>query len=364
MKRHFLAPEEQGRFSQARLDVVHAMAALARQEQCKFVVVAGDVFESARGDRQIAIRALAAMADFDVPVYLLPGNHDPIGVGSVFTSPVFKEHCPPNVTVLADDGPIEVPGCAAEIVGAPWSTKHPLEDLVARASRELQPSAVPRILVGHGAMDAGSPDPTLPALIRLTDAERALADGRLAYIALGDRHSTTNVGSTGRIWYSGAPLATDYDELDPNNCLIVDVTPDSVEVTPQRVGTWQFLRRHIPVNDEQDVGALAAWFREISDPRCTIVKLSFEGTVSLATKAHLDELLEHHRELFAALEVWERHDDLAVLPQDGDFDGIGLSGFAAAALAELRSDAAGGSKDAATAQDALGLLYRLSRSQR
>ena len=48
------------------------------------------------------------------------------------------------------------------------------------------------------------------------------------YVALGDRHSTTEVGGTGRIWYSGAPEPTAYDEIDPGNVLIVDLSADAV----------------------------------------------------------------------------------------------------------------------------------------
>ena len=46
MARHYLSHDAQARFSAARLDVVEQMARLATNEQCEFVVVCGDVFES------------------------------------------------------------------------------------------------------------------------------------------------------------------------------------------------------------------------------------------------------------------------------------------------------------------------------
>ena len=48
------------------------------------------------------------------------------------------------------------------------------------------------------------------------------------------------------------------------------------------------------------------------------------------------------------------------LPDDDDFEGLALSGFAAVGLEDLRGLGAGQGADALTARDALGLLYRLA----
>ena len=84
MTRHFLSSEAQARYSEARLEAVKAIAKLARDEECSFVVVSGDVFESNHLARSVVVRALDAMAGFDMPLYLLPGNHDPIDATSVY----------------------------------------------------------------------------------------------------------------------------------------------------------------------------------------------------------------------------------------------------------------------------------------
>ena len=57
MTRHFLDEEAQGRFSQARIDVIVRMAELADRRDCAFVVVAGDVFETNQPDRRTLGRA-------------------------------------------------------------------------------------------------------------------------------------------------------------------------------------------------------------------------------------------------------------------------------------------------------------------
>jgi len=363
MTRHFLGPDAQPRFTAARIDAVRAIGHVAAEQGCDFVVVSGDVFESNRIDRQVVVRSLEATATIDVPVLLLPGNHDPLDAGSVYRSPTFEQHCPENVVVLESSDPMAIAG--VEVVAAPWFTKRPLGDLVNAACSELTPSDdVPRIVVGHGAVDTLSPDPDDPASIRLAATESALAEGRIHYVALGHRHSVTRVGASERIWYSGTPEVTDYVEDDPGNALVVDLTPSDCRVEPHRVGTWSFVKRNAKLNGATDVEQLGSFLAGLPDKERTVVKLSFVGSLSLRDVGLLDDLLDHHRDLFAALETWERSTDLAVLPDAGEFGDLDLTGFALETLTELREQAMGDDGRALVARDALGLLYRLAGGAR
>lgn len=361
MTRHFLGPEAQPRFTAARTEVIRTMGALAEAEGCAFVVVAGDVFETNQVDRQIVVRALDAMAASpSITFYLLPGNHDPLDAASVFRSPTFVQHQPPNVVVLAQQGAVAAaPG--VELVAAPWRTKRPLTDLVGAALAGVPPDGTVRVVVGHGAVDHLSPDDANPALVRVASVEAALEEGRAHYVALGDRHSATPVGRSGRIWYSGAPEPTDFREEEPGHALVVAIDEaGSVEVTPHRVGTWRFLRHEAALTGEADLDALDALLDEQPDKARTIVRLALVGQLSLAEKARLDALLAHHADLFASLEGWDRQIDLVVLAEDADFDDLDLQGFAGEAVADLRVQAAGEGAEARAARDALALLVRLA----
>ena len=363
MTRHFLADEAQARFSGARIDAVRRIGALATEEGCGFVVVCGDVFETNQVSRQVVVRALGAMAATpDVTFYLLPGNHDPLDAASVYGSPTFSKHRPANVVVLGDSVPVDVaPG--VELVAAPWFNKHPTTDLVAGACEGLEPTGAIRIIAGHGALDSMSPDRDNPALIGLERVEGLLRAGSIHYVALGDRHSTTEVGRSERIWYSGAPEPTDYDETDPGNVVVVelDAAEGRVGVDVRTVGVWRFVRREWELSGDRDIERLAHWLGGLADKERTILKLALVGQVSLAQKARLDSLLDDHTDPFAALETWERRSDLAVLPDDADVDDLGLSGFAAETLDDLRGLAAASDEGrAVVAQDALALLHRLA----
>ncbi len=362
MTRHFLSDEDQGRFAQARIDVVRTLVGLAADEACDAMVVCGDVFESSQVDRRTVLRALDALAESPVPVFLLPGNHDPLDAGSVYRSRAFREHLPPCVHVLEDTRPVTVrPGF--ELVGAPWTSKRPLRDLVAEATSALAPAppGVLRACVGHAGVAALGGKQDDAAALDVPAAERALADGRIHYLALGDRHSTTPVGATGRIWYAGTPEPTDYDERDAGHALLVELSPQGAAVTARPVGTWRFVERaRVDVAGEADLTALEEWLAGLAGKERTIVKLRLHGALPLRLRARLDAALELARQRLAALEL--RDADLATTPDDADFADLQLAGFARAAADGLRSAARGTGDATAAAQDALALLVRLAGS--
>jgi len=363
MTRHFLDGEAQPRYSADRLEAVAQMGRVAAEQGCAFVLVCGDVFETNLVGRQVVHRTLDALRGFTVPVYLLPGNHDPLDPSSLYRSPLFLEQCPPNVRVLDGSEPIAVAE-GVELVAAPWRTRRPTTDLVAQLIQTLPAGAYPqRILAAHGAVDTLSPDAHDPARIGLAEVERALADGRLAYAALGDRHSVTAVGATGRVWYAGTPEPTRYEETDPGHVLLVDLEPDRVLVRPHRVGRWRFLTESAELAGAADILALAERLQAIEDKPRSIVRLVLVGSLTLAESADLELRLEALRDPFASLHRWTRHERLVVVPDLLDRETLALSGFAAQAFDELRERAADGGDAAGTAARALELLYRLARGR-
>src|SRR6201999_2808426 len=182
-----------GWFAAARRDAVADLGALAAEVGAEFVVVAGDVFEHNQLSPQVIGQSLEAMRAIGIPVYLLPGNHDPLDASSVYTSALFTAECPDNVTVLDRAGVHEVrPGL--EIVAAPWRSKAPTSDLVGEVLDDLPADGVTRIVVGHGAVDILVPDRDRPSLVRLAALEAAIARGAVHYVALGDKHSRMRVG--------------------------------------------------------------------------------------------------------------------------------------------------------------------------
>ena len=88
MTRHYLSDKGQARFGANRLDVVEQMEKLAVDNDCQFVIVCGDVFESNQVERQVLMRAFQKMAATPEVMFFLPPNttshrcrhgpHDPV----------------------------------------------------------------------------------------------------------------------------------------------------------------------------------------------------------------------------------------------------------------------------------------------
>ena len=358
MTRRYLSEEAQARFSQARVDAIRRIGLVAKEEGAAFIVVAGDVFESNQLETRTVRRTLEALSEVPVPVYLLPGNHDPLDAGSVYRSPTFESNRPANVFVL--DGPSpRTPTAGVEVVGVPWMTKQALHDPVEAAVAALEPSpTVPRVLVAHGAvrdvLGGGG-----PSAIDVDKAEKAIADKRISYLALGDRHSTTPLGTSGQIYYSGSPEPTAYDEVDAGNVLVVDLGANGeCAVHPRRVATWRFVINNFELDGLPDVESLGRWLDSQADKEKCVARLTFAGTISLSVDAALQDVLERHRDLFGAIEL-AAQSELIVRPDNDDFSDLALTGFAAETVAELRATASGASQQADVARAALALLVRL-----
>jgi DNA repair exonuclease SbcCD nuclease subunit len=364
--RAFLGTEAQAQWSADRLEAVRGLLALAGEQACAAVVVAGDVFEHHLVPAGVVAQTLDALASSPVPVVLLPGNHDPLDPASIYRERASAEKLPPPVQVATDPGVLEpVPGL--ELVCAPYPARRPPHDLLQQALAGLGPAprGVTRVLLAHGQVTSYGGE---AATIDRAVVDAALAEGVVHYAALGDHHSRRQVDEAGRIWYSGTVEVTAFDERDPGWVLVVDVDPaGEVAVQPHRVGRWQFVEERVELGGADDVAQLAADLSGRADRHRTVLRLRLTGGLGLADRVALDRLFDdadpdalvHH---FAAVEVDDR--ELVVVPDALDADTLGLAGFAADAAAELRELATGDGEEALRARDALALLYRLVRSDR
>lgn len=356
MTRWFLDDDAQARFDAARLAAIKKLGQTALEHGCAFIVVAGDVFDANSLERRTLARALDTLSELPVPVYLLPGNHDPLTADSVFYSTTDIA----GVTVLSDSKPVSVaPG--VEIVGAPLLSKRATTDLVSAAIEPLAPYDGVRILVGHGQV--ASRGDIKPDLIDLARVETALNDGTLTYVALGDTHSTESLGTTGRVWFSGSPEVTDFHdhatagggESNSGNALVVTATENSVDVSEIPIGTWTFDALDWELLSSDDVDAFLGTLKDYPNKPCTAIKYGLRGTLDVPTMQRLEQGLDDLEPVFASLKPRERLMDLVLAPQPEDLAELSIAGYAGAALDELID-----SSDPA-ADSAVRLMFRLAK---
>lgn len=377
MKRRFLGGEAQARFTEDRIRGVERILRLAEERDCDAIVVAGDVFDSNLLHDAVRARSIEQLATATVPVYLLPGNHDPLDAASVYHQQDFAEL--KNVTVLKNHQPHVVPGRPdgppLEIIGAPWRTKKEDRDLVSEVVDSLDAVADGRIrvLVGHGATSSFGDGAALD-LIDLQRVDQACADRVVDYVALGDTHSATPLNDAKTVWYSGSHEVTDYLEPDgggENNSghvLIVDLTvdedapetPAQVEVEQVTVGTWRFLALEDDLDSLEDVEDFLAQVSAMPHRSTTVVKYALRGTLSLEANAALEKAEEKIAPGFAAFYRRERLMNLHVMADEEEVAaGPMARGYVGMAVQELQAEAAGTGDSAEHARGAMRLLYRL-----
>lgn len=368
MTRRFLGAESQAVYTADRLAAVAALGTLATRHGAEFVVVAGDAFEDNAVPRSVVLRAAEALAAFPVPVLILPGNHDPLDVSSVFRCRDFSSAVEGGSVIILDgSGPVEVvPG--VEVVGVPWTSKRPDPARLPALLSDLEPTQSVRILVAHGGTDEiyVGDSPSVEA-IRVAALDEAIQAGLVDYVALGDRHSVTRVGSGDRIWFSGSPETTAFDDVEreSGHVLLVELGKRSpagerggCAVTPLRTGRWSFLAVDAEIDTEEDLDALAEHVDAVEDKQRTVLKLGLTGTVGVALRARIDELLETWSALFASAYLRERLTHLVVRAEDSDFTDL-VDGYARHAVQDLVAAAGAGGPESEDAGHALSLLYRL-----
>ena len=284
MTRRFLSEEAQARYTQARFDAIRTMGRIAKEKQCQCILVCGDSFESNQVDRKTVARAIEALKEVTVPVYLLPSNHDPLNAASVYRSSTFVEKKPAHVYIIENTMPIQV-GNGFELVGAPWLSKRPNGNPIVDLLNALPPAgSIKRICVGHGhgIIDIFTPDKEAENVIALSKLEAAISEGNVHFIALGDRHSLSKVGSGDRIWYSGTPESTDFREDHSGFCQIVNMDGADVTTEEVKIGQWSFIEELVDLNTEADVESLRKKLEDIPNRERAIVKLVLKGSLTLS----------------------------------------------------------------------------------
>jgi DNA repair exonuclease SbcCD nuclease subunit len=358
MTRHFFSEGAQERYNQARFDVIRTLGKMADAERCQFMVVCGDAFESNQVDRKTVARALEALKEVAVPVYILPGNHDPLNEVSVYHSSVFIQGKPDHVHIIDNSIGIQI-GDEVELIGAPWLSKRMVENPIKEIIDSQGPMmGTTRIILAHGIVDSFTPNKDDPGVMEVGNLDLAINSGKASFIALGDRHSYTKVGSGERIWYSGTPEVTDFNESESGYVLVIELDGSKVAIKPIHIGQWKFIEReHIDINTTEDIEALCKALEDLEQKEQTAIRLKLVGSVSLSQESLLLQSLETIRQVFGSFQLYD--EGLQVLLDDADFSGLGFSGFAASTVGRLRKKLEQYDADQTTARDALMLLVRL-----
>jgi hypothetical protein len=358
--------EKRSRLRQERIAALRRIGDVVRANDAAFVVVAGDVFDSNSPTNTVVADACEAIKSIDVPVYVIPGNHDHAGPGSVWSQSFFVRESgerAPNLRVLLDPQPVEESGCI--LLPCPLSRRQSGEDPCGwiRGHDFSELDERPRIVLAHGStmnfkQDGDEEDGGRQA--NLIELDR-LPLSQLDYIALGDWHGMVQAGD--KAWYSGSHETDRFPKAGQTTGQVLVVRAGrgaTPVVRPERTGHTRWL-----VHSETfatDAGPTA--LREALDQLVgdgnrglSLLKLSLGGNLGLAGHANLSAILEGWQ---AGLLDLRLDKAVAVAPTADEIDALTKTvgnPLIAHVASELQSQMAGGGDDAALAGTAIALLH-------
>lgn len=280
-------PADEPKLTRARLDVIDPILRMAEYHNVDAILCAGDLFDEPNPDRawwEGLARKLRQLRT-RCPVFLLPGNHDPLRSGSVYErTHLFRAELPPWVHVVDRDDFTYKLKDGATLYARPCRSSAGQEDLALALPARADGDDQIRIGMVHGStFDAVDCQTNFPI------AKDAAALRGFDYLAIGDTHSFRNVPDNARppVVYPGAPEPTTFGEPGAGNVVTVFVTRSrKVDFRPERVGTWTWTERRVRSLEElQDLHA---------DPKLakTVLRLIIEARLSAGEYEKAERVLE------------------------------------------------------------------------
>lgn len=355
-----------------RVAVVHRIAAHVETTGAKFVLIAGDLFDSATPTKATVSAACSALGQLPVPVYAIPGNHDHGGPGSVWQQEFFQReqaHLAPNFHILLKPEPVELED--AVIFPCPLMRRHETKDPLAwlqQLGDFAQYSGKAHIVLAHGsttdfrAGSGGDDEESDGEAVNVINLGR-LREEEFDYVALGDWHGMKQI--TPKAWYAGTPepdrFAKGEDHRAGHVLLVRAGRGEAPEIKPIATAgmTWQ--ERFFAFSADDDLARLGAEVDAAIAGRANqaLLRLHLSGALGIEASARLEQHLESWRARVIRLKL---HNQTAIAPTAAELARLTertadpLISRVAARLSATAA-AVGDATEAAAAQVALRELY-------
>ncbi len=286
-------PEDaQKKLSRARMDVVTTILDLARRNAVHAVLCAGDLFDDPSPSPDFwegLADTFRNHGDDRRPVFLVPGNHDPLTPESVWAEGhAFRKRLPKWVHVVdRDDFQYELtPG--AVLYARPCRSKAGESDLaMALPAREPGDERL-RIGCVHGSTFDKEGYQTNFPIRKDAGVQRGLD-----YLAIGDWHSFSDAAEDTPVptVYPGAPEPTAFHEEDAGKVALVALFRRGrrPRVDAERVAFWRW--KDVCCREMHELRSLLI----TPDLERHVVRLHLDMTVTLPEESEVDRILRDLR---------------------------------------------------------------------
>ncbi|NYB53067.1 MAG: DNA repair exonuclease [Methanobacteriaceae archaeon] len=287
--------------------------------QVDFILMAGDLFDSNDVDKRLLNTVSEILGQSTVPTYIIPGNHDPLTLDSLYRDPVWDNL--DNVIVFKESEPFTIPHLSVTIYPSPVSQKQSKNDPTQWInSHNVESEDNPRndrndikIGLAHGnlAIEGFIDNPNFPINPNRTE----ISD--LDYLALGEWHSLyTHQDSSGinRTVYPGTPETTKFSEQNSGKAVIVDIQhPRSPPIIQEMdVGNLTWEKHKEQINSMIDAQNLHFKIQQIKNPQKRVISINLTGVTDQDTINYLDAFQSEFQNRFMHFDI--RKDGLFLKP--------------------------------------------------
>jgi DNA repair exonuclease SbcCD nuclease subunit len=287
---------------------------LDQAQYVDFILVAGDLFDSNDVDKRLLNAVSEIFQKTPVPVYIIPGNHDPLTLDSLYLDPVWDTLN--NVTIFRESEPFTLPYHDVIIYPSPVCQKQSQKDptdWIRVEDEDYNSRTEISIGLAHGnlAIEGYIDNPNFP----INPNRTQLSD--LDYLALGEWHSLRafqDSQGTIRTIYPGTPETTKFGEENSGKALIVEIeNPHSAPVIQELdVGTLIWEKHTLKINSMADAQTMYINIQQTPNPQNRVLSLNLTGVTDPDTINYLESFTKEFHDKFMLFNI--KKDDLFLKP--------------------------------------------------
>ncbi len=287
---------------------------LAIEKKVAFVAFCGDIFDSPYPSElniNFVRDQFYKLSDNNIKSLVICGNHDRLEEGSVWTKDVWASDknifvfTEPRAKFLSDTKTWIYP----TVIANQKSKISPLSNLISQVSEnKIEQDPNFHIILAHGSLNLFGISDNFP--ISQEDIETSKAD----FVALGDWHSTLNVGTQIKAYYSGSLELIDSSQKGSGNVLYINIENDNYEkkivVEQIKISNKTFQNLTIDLEIFDNVDNLNKEISKFAGPN-NILNLKVIGINK--NNINIEELYEFWKSKFFYINLIEKIDQNQVL---------------------------------------------------